>query len=396
MAMEKYRELAARVRAFGERVLAPTIEEEFREGRSNAQAIPAMAAEGFLGWSLPPRYGGLGYDYRALAVLCEELGRIDTAHQITVTVHLALVGLAILQWGTEEQRSYWLPRLARGERIATFALTEPGVGSDVGSLIASARRCGDGYVLNGEKAWISLVDEADLFLVFATVDRSRRHHGITAFLVERGTPGLSTTSYRGKLGIRAGSTGSVVLQDVRVGKDALLGHEGEGFAVAMSALGNGLYTVGAGAVGAAQAALDATVKFLHEIDPRGTGPASSQWIQQRVANMVCAVERSRLLIHRAGAMKNKGVLNARETGLAKWQATEAAYQACRDALEIRETLGPPPYEPFERLLWNVKGSVIFGGTSQIHTGMQAGYALGYRRERAPRCPAPTAVDLAER
>ncbi|MDI3339747.1 MAG: acyl-CoA dehydrogenase family protein [Sphaerobacter sp.] len=392
--MERYRDRAARVRAFGERVLAPTIEEEFRAARPNPAAIPAMAAEGLLGWSLPPRYGGLGHDYRALAVLCEELGRIDAAHQITVTVHLALVGLSILQWGSEAQRQRWLPLLARGERIATFALTEPGAGSDVGALIASARRGGPGYVLNGEKSWISLADEATLFLVFASVDRARRHHGITAFLVERGTPGLSTTTYPGKLGIRAGSTGSVIMQDVRVGPDALLGQEGEGFAVAMAALGNGLYTVGAGAVGAAQAALDATVAFLHTIDPSGTGPARSQWVQQRVARMVSGVERSRLLIHRAGALKNRGVPNARETGLAKWQATEAAFQACQDALAIRAAFGPPPYDPIERILANAKGSVIFGGTSQIHTGMQAGYALGYRPERAPRCPAPTATDLA--
>lgn len=394
--MERYQDLAARVRAFGEQVLAPTVEAEFREGRPNPDAIPALAAEGFLGWCLPPRYGGSGHDYRALAVLCEELGRIDSAHQITVTVHLALVGLAILQWGTEEQRERWLARLARGERIATFALTEPGAGSDVGSLIASARRDGRSYILNGEKAWISLADEADLFLIFATIDRTQRHRGITAFLVEREATGLSTTSYPGKLGIRAGSTGSVVLHDVRVGADALLGREGEGFAVALSALGNGLYTVGAGAVGAGQAALDATVAYLREIDPAGTGPAGGGWVQQRVARMVSGVERSRLLIHRAGALKNRGQPNARETGLAKWQATEAAFQACRDALDIREALGPPPYEPIERLLWNVKGSVIFGGTSQIHTGMQAGYALGYRTERAPRCPAPTAADLAAR
>lgn len=392
--MDSYETLARRVRAFGERVLAPTIEEEFRDERMNQAAIPAMAAEGLLGLSLPPRYGGLGGDYRALAVVCEELGRIDTAHQITVTVHLALTALSILQWGSDAQRRCWLPRLATGEVIATFALTEPDAGSDVGAIRARARRDGSSYVLSGEKSWISLSDVADVFLVFATVDRERRHHGITAFIVERGAPGLSTTTYHGKLGIRAGNTGSVVLQDVRLGADAVLGGEGAGFGVALSALGNGLFTVGAGAVGAAQAALDATVSFLRATDPAGAGASREQWVQARVADMVSGTERARLLIHRAGALKNQGLPSAQATSLAKWQASEAAFSACADALAIREHFSPPPYDPVERYLRNVKGSVIYGGTREIHSGMQGAYALGDRRERPPRCPAPTALDLA--
>lgn len=392
--MDQYQRLAERIRAFGARVLAPTIEAEFREERMNPNAIPAMAAEGLFGLTLPRGYGGQGRDYRALAVASGELGRIDTVHQVTLTVHLGLVALAILQWGTPEQRERWLPALAAGERIGTFALTEPGVGSDVGALIASARRTDDGYLLNGEKAWISLSDVADLFLVFATLDRTKRHQGITAFLVERGTPGLSTTTYDGKLGLRAGNTGSVVLDSVHVGQDGLLGHEGEGFVVALSALGNGLFTVGAGAVGAAQAALDATQSFLDAIDPEGTGVSREQWVAQRVARMSRDIERARLLIHRAGDLKNRGLPNAQATSLAKWQATEAAYRSCVEALEIRTLLGPPPNEPFERLLANVKASVIFGGTREIHTSMQGAYALGDRRERPPRCPAPTAADLA--
>lgn len=392
----EYAALATRVRSFGERVLAPSIEAEFRDERMNPLAIPAMAAEGLLGLCIPPRYGGLGQDYRALAVLCEELGRIDIAHQITVTVHLALTALAILQWGTEEQRRHWLPRLARGDHIATFALTEPGAGSDVGALHASARRTDAGYLLNGEKAWISLSEAADLFLVFATVDQARRHRGITAFLVERGTPGLSTTTFHGKLGVRAGNTGSVVLQDVEMSGASRLGEEGEGFAVAMGALGNGLYTVGAGALGAAQAALDATRCFLETIDPQRSGPWRSEWVRSRVAGMAEGVERARLLIHRAGATKNRGQPNAQATGLAKWQAAEVAFQACRDALEIREIYGKPPFEPVERHFLNVKGGVIYGGTREIHTGMQAAYALGDRHERRPRRPAPTAADLAAR
>ncbi|HUZ00103.1 MAG TPA: acyl-CoA dehydrogenase family protein [Thermomicrobiaceae bacterium] len=386
--------LRVRVKELASSALVSTVAGEFRDELMNPCGIAALAEAGFLGMCLPPHYGGGGQDYRALAVLCEELGRVDTAHQITVTVHLALVALAILQWGTEEQRDRWLPQLASGDRFATFALTEPGTGSDVGALIASAKRDGDGWILNGEKAWISHADLADTVLVFATGDPSLRHRGITAFLVDTGTPGLTSTRYRGKLGIRAGSTGSLVMQDVRVGPDALLGREGEGFAVALAALGNGLYTVGAGAVGVAQAALDATVAMLRDDSIVGSPGPPPEWLAARLSVMASGVERARLLINQAGDLKNRGQPSARETSLAKWQAAEIASESCLAALEVRDTLGLPADQTIERMLANVKGSVIFGGTREIHTGMQGAYALGYRIERPFRCPAPTASDLA--
>lgn len=387
---DPYARLAAEVRAFAERCLAPGIDEAFLAGRSDPAAIRALASAGHLGLTLPPRYGGRGLDYRALAVLCEELARVDVAHQITVTVHLALSAMTILQWGTDEQRERWLPRLARGEVVATFGLTEPDAGSDVGALRATARRDGDGYVLNGEKAWISLAGQADVFLVFATIDRRQRHRGITAFIVERGTPGVGTTTYHGKLGVRAGDTGSVALQDVRVGERARLGEEGEGFAIAMAALGNGLFTVGAGAVGVGQAAVDATRALLASQGAARPG----EWAMARLATMATGVERARLLIHRAAELKNRGEPSAQATSLAKWQAAEAAMAACEGALELHELFGVPPFPHIERHLANVKGSVIYGGTREIHTGMQGAYALGYRSERPSRCPAPTAAELA--
>lgn len=388
--MRQDSELRERVRALAERYLMPTIDAEFRAERENDTAIPVLADAGLLGLCLPPRYGGGGQDYRALGALAEELARVDTAHQITVTVHLALAGLSILQWGTEAQRERWLPSLAAGTTLATFALTEPGAGSDVGALVASARRDGDDWILNGEKAWISLADCADLIVVFATMDLARRHRGICAFLVEATAPGVSTTHYRGKLGIRAGSTGSVFLRDVRVGPEALLGGEGEGFAVALAALGNGLYTVGAGAVGVAHAAMDWTVRLLQS----DSSPCGGQWVTGRVGVMAAGVERARLLIEHVGSLKNAGTPNARETSLAKWQATDIAFDACVSALEIRDALRLPLDGTIERLMDNLKGSVIFGGTREIHTGMQGAYALGDRAERPFRRPSPTARDLA--
>ena len=393
---DPYTALRARAREIAAGVLQDSIEEEFRDERLNSTSVPSLAEAGFLGLCLPPRYGGGGRDYLALAALCEELGRVDSAHQITVTVHLALVALSILQWGTEAQCERWLPGLAAGTPFATFALTEPGAGSDVGALIASARRDDYGWVLNGEKAWISLADLANVILVFATVDPALRHRGITAFLVERTAPGLTTTRYHGKLGIRAGSTGSVVMQDVRVGPESILGREGEGFAVALAALGNGLYTVGAGAVGVAQAALDATETLLRVQSGTTGAGMPREWVAGRVSAMASGVERARRLIALAGDLKNRGMPSARETSLAKWQAADIAFESCVAALEVRDALGLPTDGTLERLLANVKGSVIFGGTREVHTGMQGAYALGYRVERPFRCPAPSAEDLAGR
>src|SRR4051812_35967052 len=175
-----------------------------------------MAELGFLGAPISEQYGGPGLDYVSLGILCEELERADTAFRVVQSVHVGLNSLTLLQWGTEDQRQRFLVPQAKGEKLATFGLTEPGVGTDAGNLQTTARRDGDGYVLNGHKIWISLADIADHFLVFATVDKAKRHRGITAFVVERGMPGLSTGTLHGKLGIRAGNTGLVDLEDVRV------------------------------------------------------------------------------------------------------------------------------------------------------------------------------------
>ena len=387
-------DLRAEFREFAERVLAPTVDEEFSNETLNPRSLPELAQAGYLALCLPPQFGGRGLDYVALALLCEELGRIDTAHQITVTVHLALAGLTILQWGTSEQRAKWLPRLAEGSSIATFALTEPDAGSDVGAMTATARREGEHYVLNGEKAWISLSDVADVFVIFASLDRALRHRGICAFIVERGLPGLSTTAYHNKLGVRASNTGSVVMNDVRIDRSALLGHEGEGFAIGLAALGNGLYSVGAGAVGTAQAALDAARHRARETTGRTGAGGIPQTTMALLAQMASNVETARALIYAAGARKNRGEHNAQATSLAKWQAAEAAFATCEAALQVHELTGVPPYPAVERYLSNVKGSVIYGGTREIHSTMQAAYALGQRHERPSRCPAPTAADLA--
>ena len=388
-------DLVALVRRLGTEILAQGIDEGFEQGRPNPASLPAMAAAGLLGLTLPPRYGGLGRDYLALATVCEELARIDLAYQIAVTVHLALTAMTVLQWGNQEQRDEWLPVLARGERIATFALTEPGAGSNVAALRSRAVRDGAGYRLNGEKTWISAANDAGLFVVFATLDPAARHHGITAFLVPRETPGVWTTVLHGKLGVRAGDTGSVVLDDSWVPASHILGEPGEGFPIALSALATGLFTVGCGALGVAAECLDRTRALLAALQERGVRAGREQWVQRHLAEMVAGEAASRALLHRAAALKNRGLPSQQATSLAKWTAARAAYDAAEAALAIHQAFAPGPDPTIERHLRNAKGAVIYGGTEQIHQAMQAAYALGARAERPFRCPAPTAADLAQ-
>ena len=372
-------------RAFAEAEILPHIREWDEKGEVHREVFAKMAELGFLGAPIPERYGGAGMDYVSFALLCEELERADTAFRVVQSVHVGLNSLTLLQWGTEEQKQRWLVPQARGEKLATFGLTEPGVGTDAGSLESTARRDGDSYVLNGHKIWISLADIADHFLVFASVDRGRKHKGVTAFVVERGMPGLTTGTLHGKLGIRAGNTGLIDFEDVRVPVENRIGEEGEGFLIAMSAIDQGRFTVAAGAVGLAQACLDASLRYAHERHTFGQEIGEHQLVKQMLANMAKGTEIGRLLVYQAAWLKNRGIRNTRETSLAKWHATDHSVQAALDAIQIHGANGYSNEFPVERYLRNSKAAVIYEGTSQLHTLIQADYALGYREDRPLRC-----------
>jgi alkylation response protein AidB-like acyl-CoA dehydrogenase len=382
------REVQRTARAFAEREILPRIREMDANAEYDRSLYEKMGAEGFLGLPIPERYGGAGMDYIAFALLCEEMERADTAFRVILSVHTGLNSLTLLQWASEEQKQRYLVPQARGEKIATFALTEPGVGSDAANLSTTARRDGDRYILNGSKIWISLADAADHFLTFATLDKSKGHRGIAAFIVERGFPGLSTDSLHGKLGVRAGNTGIVYFSDCVVPAGNLVGEEGEGFTIAMSAIDQGRYTVAAGSVGLTQACLDASLKYAHERKTFGDEIGRHQLVKQMLARMEQGLEAGRLLVWKAGWKKNRGERNTRETSLAKWFATDHAVQSAMDAIQIHGAYGYSNEYPVERYLRNSKGSVIYEGTSQVHTLMQADYLLGYRKDRDLRMPQP--------
>ena len=334
-----------------------------------------------MGVCIPEQYGGSGMDYNSLAILCEELERGDTAFRTAVSVHIGLNSMSLLQWGNEEQKKKYLVPQALGQKIGAFGLTEPGAGSDVAAMATTAVRDGDDYILNGQKTWISLCDTADNFLVFAYTDKTKKHHGISAFIVERATPGFSSKAIKGKYGIRAGNTGELFFEDMRIPAANLLGEEGDGFKIAMASLDNGRFTVAAGAVGLIMGCLEESVKYCHERETFGKEIGRHQLVQQMIANMEAGYQMSRLLVYRAGEMKNKGWRNTRETSLAKWQACDFANKAADDAFQIHGAYGYSDEYPVARFLRNSKAPVIYEGTREIHTIMQAEYVLGYREDK---------------
>ncbi len=370
------------VRAFVDKEIMPNIAMWDRKGTFDSKIYKQLANLGLMGVCIPEKYGGSGMDYNALAIVCEELERGDTAFRTAVSVHIGLNSLSLLQWGNEEQKRKYLVPQANGEKIGAFGLTEPAAGSDVVALQTTAVKDGDNYILNGQKTWISLCDIADYFLVFAyTGDRKEKHKAISAFIVERTWEGFSSVPTKGKLGIRAGNTGELFFDDVKIPKENLLGEEGEGFKIAMSALDNGRFTVAAGAVGLIQACIEASVKYCHERKTFGTEIGKHQLVQQMLAKMEAGYQMSRLLVYRAGEMKNQGVRNTRETSLAKWQACDFANQAADDAVQIHGAYGYSDEYPVERYLRNSKAPVIYEGTREIHTIMQAEYVLGFREDK---------------
>ncbi|WP_322801932.1 acyl-CoA dehydrogenase family protein [Thermoflexus sp.] len=385
---DEHRMVQQMVREFAEREIRPVIKEHDRAQKPIPWLFERMAALGLLGICIPVKYGGAGMDYIALGLACEELERIDSSLRVVMSVHVALNSLSLLQWGTEEQKRRYLVPQARGEKIAAYALTEPGAGSDAAAIRTTAKRQGDVYILNGEKTWISLADVADHFLVIAKTDPEKGHRGMSAFIVERSFPGVKTGTIHGKLGVRAGNTGWIVLENTPVPVENRLGEEGEGFYIAMAALDNGRYTVAAGATGLIRACLEASVKYANERMTFGRRIGEHQLVQEMIAKMAANYEIARLLYLRAGWMKNMGMRNTRETSLAKWFATEAAVQAALDAIQIHGAYGYSDEYDVERYLRNAKGEVIYEGTSQIHTILQAEYALGYRKDRPLRCELP--------
>ena len=378
------------VRDYCRKEVAPIIKEADRNQEMHPTILPRMGELGILGINIPLKYGGQGFDYITLGLVCEELEAMDTTLRVVMSVHMGLNSMAILQWGTEEQKMKFLKPQAEGKKYAMFGLTEPGVGSDVVNMASTAKRDGGDYVINGEKMWISLATKAHhiLWVARTNPERPDPHDQLSAFIVETDRPGVTRGDIHGKLGVRAGSTGWVNCSDVRVPAGNRLGEEGEGFKIAMSCLDNGRYTVGSGAVGLIRASLEASVKYAHERKTFGKEIGKHQLVQQKIARMARDYEYGRLMMLKVGWMKNMGLRNTRETSLLKWFATDASFEAANEAIQIHGAYGYSDEYDVERYLRNSRGAIIYEGTSEIHQLMQAAYALGYRQDGDLRCELP--------
>ncbi len=377
---------------FAAKNIVPTIQENDRTQKFDRSILTKMADADILGICLPEKYGGAGMDYISLGLACEELEYVDTSARVILSVHIGLNSLTMLSWGNPAQKEKYLVPQAKGEKIATFGLTEPNAGSDVVGIQTTAIKKGNKYILNGEKMWISLADVADNFLIFAWTDiakkNKRDHSGISAFIVERSFAGVTTATIHGKLGVRAGNTGSIAMQDVEVPQENLLGNEGEGFKIAMFCLEQGRYTVAAGSTGLVKACLDASLNYAHTRHTFTVPIAEHQLVKEMLSGMIAGYEYSRLLWLKAGSLRNQGKRATRETSLAKWICCQEAEKAASDAVQVHGAYGFSDEYPVERFYRNCKGASIYEGTREIHKLMQADYALGFRTDHPRRCNLP--------
>ncbi len=389
---DEQRLLEQSTREWAAREVAPGIRELDRQHRFDPAILGKMAELGLLGICVPTKYGGAGMDYISLGLACEELEYVDTSLRVILSVHVALNSLTLLAWGTEDQKQRYLVPQAQGKVVASYALTEPGAGSDARAIQTVAERRGDVWVLNGEKMWISLADVAGAFLVFAWTDQEKKRQrdtgGLSAFIVERKFTGFSSGTLTQKWGILAGNTGFFKLDNVEVPAANLVGQPGEGFKIAMFAIDQGRLSVAAGATGLIRACRDASAKYARERRTFGVEIGEHQLVKEMIAQMESDYQAARLLWLRSAWMKNEGRRNTRETGLAKWFASVASERAASDAVQVHGANGYSDDYPVGRFFRNAKGAVIYEGTREIHKIMQADYVLGYRIDKPLRCELP--------
>ena len=353
------------VREFAVKELEPGAGERDQREDFPWEAFKKLGQVGLTGLGIAPELDGSGGGLTQTAIAIEELARIDPAMSLILLASLSLTAVAIEAHGTDAQKRKYVPPMARGEAIGSFCLTEPNAGSDAGSLVTSAVRKGDKFVLNGSKIFITNGDVADTFIVFATQDREKRTKGISAFLVEKGAKGLSAKKMNGKMGMRASTTAEVFFDNVEVPAANALGPEDKGFATAMQILDTSRPIIGAQAVGIAQGALDLAVKHTKQRKAFGQAIADFQGVQWMLAEMATKVDAARLLVMRAADLRDRGLPFGKEASMAKLFASETAMEVASDALQLHGGYGYLKESPIERFFRDAKVTEIYEGTSQV-------------------------------
>ncbi len=373
-------ELVALVGDFARREIAPLVAEYDRAEHIPRNLLDRMADLGFFGGVVPVEDGGLGLDHVTFASLVEEVSKVCQIMGTLVSMPSGLVGAGIARYGTPEQKERWLRPLAQGRIFGGSAVTEPQSGSDVAGMQTTYRREGSGFVINGTKAWISNLDIAEFFLSFATVDRSLRHRGVSAFIIPRDTPGLGLHPYKDKLGFRPICTGEIVLDNVRLGPDSLVGDEGHGFEVAMTAVERGRLGVAARSVGLAQACMDEAIAYARERRAFGHPIAEFQIVQSKITDMTVGVHTARLLVEDAARALDRGDRGRRLTSMAKMYASDVAFRSAADALQIHGAYGVSPEFPVGRLFRDAKVLQIVEGSNDLHRAIIGEMAVGIRSD----------------
>src|SRR5215472_10032869 len=362
---DEQRLIKSTAREFTDREIVERSRENARNHHFDLELVKKLADQGYLGAIVPQEYGGAGLDYLSYGLIVEEIGRGCSSVRTVVSVQTSLVCSAILRWGTEEQKHKYLPKLCSGEWLGCFGLTEPDTGSDAVKQKTRAVKTDSGWVINGAKMWISMGNYARVALIFAQTDPSLGHKGLACFLVDTDQPGFKPQPIEHKMGLHASDTASIALEDVEVAEDGLLGQIGDGFKVAMSALDSGRYSVAAGCVGICQGCVEESVSYAKEREQFGRPIASFQLVQAMIADMVLRTDASRMLVWRAGWLKDKRQPNTLETSIAKLYATEAAVECANTAIQVHGGAGYVDDHPVERYLRDVRVTTLYEGTSQI-------------------------------
>jgi butyryl-CoA dehydrogenase len=362
---DEQRLISETARDFTDNEIVPRARDNDRNEHFDTELVGKIAAQGYLGAIVPEEYGGAGLDYLSYGLIVEQVGRGCSSMRTVVSVQTSLVCSGILRWGTEEQKQHYLPKLCSGEWIGCFALTEPDTGSDAANQKTRARKTDSGWVLNGSKMWISMANHAKVALVFAQTDPDKGHRGTACFLVDTDQPGFQPQEIHGKLGLRGSDTAAISLEDVEVTEDQVLGEIGDGFKVAMSNLDSGRYSVASGCVGICQGCLDASVQYSKERIQFGRPIAAFQLVQEMLTDMKVKTDAARMLVWRAGYLKDAGRPNTTETSVAKLYATESAIECANTAIQVHGGAGYVDDYPVERYLRDVRVTTLYEGTSQI-------------------------------
>lgn len=354
------------VRKFAASELGPVAPDLDTSGEFPWDNLKKMAGMGLLGIIIPEEYGGAGFDFVSLAIAIEEISRVCATTGVIVAVNNSLVGYPIMQFGNDAQKKKYLPLLASGKKIGAFGLTEPNAGSDVAAIETTARLDGDHYILNGTKRFITNAGEAGVFIVFAYTNKELKHKGISAFVVERDTPGFSFGKHEELMGIRATANCELIFEDAKIPKENLLGEENAGFKICMNTLDVSRIDIGAQAVGIAQGALDEALKYSKERRAFGQPICNFEMIQSMLAEMATMTQAARLLVYYAGYCKDKGMKRfSRESAMSKYYATTIAVDVARMAVQIHGGYGYTKDYPIERIYRDAKILELYEGTSEI-------------------------------